>query len=311
MSIVAVDREFEKDILHVDWFIGKRCNFDCDYCPDGLHDNYSPHYKFENTKKLIDTFLNKFAPSDIRIGFTGGEPTVNPDFLKVCEYASSKGIRLNATTNGTRTSEYYKALLNFLSHLTVSQHFGQHNIYDLHNKVKQINSDKVTVQVMAHAQFFDQVKESTNYYENNNINHWVMPVDDRRKDNKSFLASNYSEDYYNWLQTKLVKHQDKDSVLYFKNNESKKVHTNEILGDKLNRFKNWICYAGVYYLNVWQDGNVYRGICGAEGTLGNANTGTFNLPSEPVKCPFDTCDCSPGIHVKKVIDQIYNKVINV
>ena len=61
MSIVAVDREFEKDILHVDWFIGKRCNFDCDYCPDGLHDNYSPHYKFENTKKLIDTFLNKFG----------------------------------------------------------------------------------------------------------------------------------------------------------------------------------------------------------------------------------------------------------
>ena len=63
----------------------------------------------------------------------------------------------------------------------------------------------------------------------------------------------------------------------------------------------------MYYLNVWQDGNVYRGICGAEGTLGNANTGTFKLPSKPVKCPFDTCDCSPGIHVKKVIDKIYNK----
>ena len=37
--------------IHVEWNLGKRCNFDCSYCPAEIHDNTSPH---TNIKVLID-----------------------------------------------------------------------------------------------------------------------------------------------------------------------------------------------------------------------------------------------------------------
>lgn len=107
----------------VDWYVGKRCNFDCSYCVDYLHDNSSPHVPLANMKKFVD-FVNEKSGSNVLWSLTGGEPTLNPEFESICEYIRLKGSsNISITTNGSRTAKYYIQLFEQLDHITLSLHF--------------------------------------------------------------------------------------------------------------------------------------------------------------------------------------------
>jgi len=107
----------------VDWYIGKRCNFSCSYCVDYLHDYTSPHVPLENMKKLVDLIYEKEG-DNVLWSLTGGEPTLNPQFLDLCAYIKEKGRRyISVTTNGSRTLEYHKQMFNLVDGITQSFHF--------------------------------------------------------------------------------------------------------------------------------------------------------------------------------------------
>ena len=38
--------------VKVEWNLGKRCNYDCSYCPPVIHDNTSPHTDIQILKML-------------------------------------------------------------------------------------------------------------------------------------------------------------------------------------------------------------------------------------------------------------------
>ena len=108
----------------VDWYIGKRCNYSCSYCVDYLHDNFSPHVPLENMKRLVDVIYQDHG-TNVFWSLTGGEPTVNPEFLNLCKYIKEeKGARhISITTNGSRTAKYLKELYQYLDGITLSFHF--------------------------------------------------------------------------------------------------------------------------------------------------------------------------------------------
>ena len=123
-ELIAIDRIFEKGKLTIDWFIGKRCNYDCSYCTPDIHDNSSPHLPLDSLINASNAFLKNFKPSNVKIGFTGGEPTVNPYFYDYCKHLFELGIRkISVTTNGTRTTKYFFDLWEFVNNYTFSQHF--------------------------------------------------------------------------------------------------------------------------------------------------------------------------------------------
>lgn len=110
----------------VDWYIGKRCNFDCSYCVDYLHDNISKHPPLERCTALADTIYNTYG-SNVMWSITGGEPTVIPWFHDVAQYIYEKpgGARdISITTNGSRTTKYFtETLYPYLHNITMSMHF--------------------------------------------------------------------------------------------------------------------------------------------------------------------------------------------
>jgi MoaA/NifB/PqqE/SkfB family radical SAM enzyme len=107
----------------VDWYLGKRCNFSCSYCVDYLHDYKTPHVPLEKLKKVVDKVYLQHE-DNVLWSLTGGEPTINPDFLKLCEYIEEKGSKLvSVTTNGSRNLKYHKKLLELVDGITVSFHF--------------------------------------------------------------------------------------------------------------------------------------------------------------------------------------------
>ena len=95
--------------IKVEWNLGKRCNYDCSYCPAAIHDNYSPHTDINILEKTVDELVKIGKP--LRISLTGGEPCVHPKFRELIQYAKYKNVSwISVTTNGTLPFEFYNSL---------------------------------------------------------------------------------------------------------------------------------------------------------------------------------------------------------
>ena len=124
-NVVAIQSNRAQDLFYVHWNIGRRCNYDCSYCPDSLHDFKSPHRDLDNLIGIAEKLkANIPASKRIRIWFTGGEPTVNPDFLEFCKWLEADGrFVVGLNTNGSRTKEYLLELMQHINIIQFSSHF--------------------------------------------------------------------------------------------------------------------------------------------------------------------------------------------
>ena len=117
----------EPKVINVNWFLGKRCNYDCSYCSPTIHDWVSPHLKLNNIIDFVQQ-INDWALTQgksFNMSLTGGEPFVHPeiiDILKIIRKASHYGTHLSATTNGSLPLDLYNHSLEFVTHLTISLH---------------------------------------------------------------------------------------------------------------------------------------------------------------------------------------------
>ena len=86
------DNHAPKDeLLRVEWNLGKRCNYNCSYCGNELHDKSSQHMSMDVFKNTIDQ-IKAGSDKTIKISFTGGEPFVNPNFVDMLKYAKENGV---------------------------------------------------------------------------------------------------------------------------------------------------------------------------------------------------------------------------
>lgn len=129
--------------------ITQQCNFRCEYCVySGSYLNRGHSNKkmsFETAKKGIDFLINHSKNHDeINIGFYGGEPLLEFNFIKQCvEYAEEKAdgkeIRFSMTTNGSLlTEKVVEFLYKHNLELTISLD-GPKKIHDDHRKLASNN----------------------------------------------------------------------------------------------------------------------------------------------------------------------------
>ncbi|QCX77214.1 Antilisterial bacteriocin subtilosin biosynthesis protein AlbA [Streptomyces sp. YIM 121038] len=79
------------------WEVNKGCNFNCEHC-------YLAQRRFEGLPwkdkvRLIDMMCEAGV---LWLQFTGGEPTIDRDFLRAYAYAAERGMLLEILTNGSR-----------------------------------------------------------------------------------------------------------------------------------------------------------------------------------------------------------------
>src|ERR1700741_3749573 len=74
------------------------CNLRCPECPSGLRSFSRPTGMLE--KKFFEQMINELAPHLLWLTFYfQGEPYLNPEFLDMVQYASSKNIYTSTSTN--------------------------------------------------------------------------------------------------------------------------------------------------------------------------------------------------------------------
>jgi len=87
-------------------------------------------------------------------------------------------------------------------------------------------------------------------------------------------------------------------IVHYDDGTQEESNVNDLLATETNRFKGWLCWAGVQNITIDNDGNVWRAICKVGGKLGDIHTG-FTVPKEPIVCTKDKCNCAADIQLSK------------
>lgn len=279
--------------VKVEWNLGKRCNYDCSYCPSVIHDLTSPHTDIEILKSTVDKLMTIGKP--IRLSFTGGEPTVHPNFGELVNYCKHVGISwVSVTTNGTRTPRWY--IGQRVDQWVFSLHF-EYDWRKVSNTILRVNEEwekGLLVNVMAHHDYMNEVKDRVAMFRQIGVPYGVRRVRWTQGDHDLFDDMRYHTGDLEWIK-------DQDSTVQGNCiiDDDKILHANDIIKLHLNQYNGWTCNAGTESLMINWDGEVHRATCRVGGSLGNIYQGTFNIPADPVTCDRNYCTCAADIPLTK------------
>lgn len=281
-----------QDSIKIEWNLGKRCNYDCTYCPSEIHDHSSPHTDVEILKSTID-YISQAG--NVRLSFTGGEPCVHPNISEVIDYAKHKGIGwISVTTNGTRKAEWY--VEQKVDHYVFSLHFEHdwNKVLNTINAVSKSSAIPIMVNIMVHHEHVEPAKFAANKLKLANIPYVLRRIRWTQGDHDLFDDMKYNPDDLNWLLTHRSTVQANCVI-----DDVDIVHANDVIKHKLNNFQGWTCYAGIESLMINWDGEVHRATCRVGGSLGNIYQGTFTRPYESIICTRNWCTCAADIPITK------------
>ena len=136
---------------------------------------YDQSRLLKDTFNFIQSYTDKYDShkknrQHVNIDFTGGEPTVNPQFWDIVKYIKDhEGYNVGLTTNGTWPEKDIDKIAEYIDGITISWHAEAHQ--KLKDRVLQ-NALKVKergiwlqINVMLHCDYFEEAKEMNLPYE--------------------------------------------------------------------------------------------------------------------------------------------------
>lgn len=118
-------------IKRLEFHISYSCVNNCSFCSeyDRMEQFKKNPVSFNEIKKEL--ILKKKAGFDF-VNFTGGEPTVHPDFLEIIKFAKSLGYRIYVGTNGSMLakSDFCERAVPFLDEISFSVHGHNAGLHD-------------------------------------------------------------------------------------------------------------------------------------------------------------------------------------
>jgi organic radical activating enzyme len=180
--------------ISLTWMIGARCNYDCMYCPEDLHDNTSAHPNLDQLKQIWTNFYEKTKDQNLpyRINMTGGEVTANRSFLPLVEFIKNNfdfttnigKIHIEGSVEQTKTFHETHEITNNIS----LENFNKipfriiktHASYNLLLGKEQLFSNKNKLIIVTRNPLDSAV---SGYYHYNNIRNyahkkiWNTPID--------------------------------------------------------------------------------------------------------------------------------------
>lgn len=154
------------DILHINWNITKRCNFDCAYCTPEVHDNHSILPTASECISYIDKYLD--ASRKICVSITGGEPTLIKNISEVVDELHTSGVdSIRILTNGSCTLTKLLELHAKCS-LIISTHHEYYND-KMCNKIMEFisrtpSTKEVTIKFYTNCPLYEKLSSSEMSY---------------------------------------------------------------------------------------------------------------------------------------------------
>jgi len=191
-----------EEVFSITWMIGRRCNYDCMYCPTELHDKVSKHHDLVKLQEAWKNIYKQTSAKQLtyKISFTGGEVTANKNFLPFVAWLK-KNYNISSiliTTNGSAGLKYYEKLTNYVDAISFSTHTEFMNEKIFFEKIKVLNKLMVRPKKSLHVNIMDEywAKKRIKLYEQfcikNQISFSINEIDYNKKTREEVLKNGQS-----------------------------------------------------------------------------------------------------------------------
>ena len=170
------------------WFnTGTLCNIECKNCyiQSSPKNDRLVYLTFNEVKSFIDEAIDKDLETE-EIGFTGGEPFMNKDILKMIEYSLSKNFKVLVLSNAMKPMLNKKENLLKLNHKNLTIRVSiDHYQKEKHEEIRGKNT-------------FDVMMEGLQWLNSNNFNYTLATrllwgeQEDLLRDNFNQFINNYN-----------------------------------------------------------------------------------------------------------------------
>jgi len=211
----AID-QIDNDSFDVVWDLGRRCTYACTYCGPHHSNKTSPNTPFDVLVHTLDgiveytDMLNKYRKQQKKttLAFTGGEPTINPDFFRFIEYCEEKypKVKTNITTNGCYTPKKCQQIIDNIDSCTVSWHAEQSKIEEQlvrNNIIAMKEADyNFRINLMFHKDYFDECIAVADWLDELGVKYTPRVIGDsgNPKDVEDGSAHIYTEEQHQWFK---------------------------------------------------------------------------------------------------------------
>lgn len=190
-----------RDMFAVSWLLGRFCNYNCSYCWPYARSNTRDYRPFELNRMTMDEIKRQSRErgfNSFHFSFSGGEPTVYPDYLRLLEHYSNDTGNCNyqsvhMTSNISQGLKWFEKYVDATKDLhrvsvTASWHREQgikQGDLAAHTErfadklvFLQENDVQVTINTVMVPEWFDELYAEAEYFLSRGINVTLKPQSD-------------------------------------------------------------------------------------------------------------------------------------
>ncbi len=305
IAIVHDDPEHSA-LTYINWDLSTVCNYACSYCPERVHDGLQKGPDIDLALRFCERVANHYHGLGRRtfFKFTGGEPTLYRNLTVLLCRIKQLGGGAGLNSNASRPVAWWHSVIDYLDHVILTYHIEYTRIDHFVSVANLLLEREVSthVNVTMLPDRFDECAEraSTLLSRCQGISIALKP-----------LLVDFGEQMYPYSDEQ-KKAMQKPAPAPAKANPfrgamrriyddgtSELVQPRELIILEQNRWRSWRCNAGIEFLAIRADGQVYRAVCGQGGSLGNLNDGRVSFPKSPVRCAKDACSCVADIRISR------------
>lgn len=307
MKLIRISNPKAEKYILVEWQLHNVCNYDCSFCDSRSKGGDLRWLEYDQYIRAVDRFIDQAESRDCRIYFlfTGGEPTLMPNFLELVKYIKSRGHYVTLITNGSRTLRWWETAAegHYFDNIWFSVHTEQGS--DLDHAVKVIELFKelptnITTIVTAPPDIFDQCYANHRYI----IDHAVCISSFRyiyqiggdllpyTAEQRAILAENnhvkskrFNEKVHGWVNFPWQNIQ-----VHFEDGSVKTSTAMHFVSRGIYHFFGWRCSAGINSIRI-DHTQIYRGTCRQGGAIGNILDQDFGFAENEITCLSQRCKC--------------------
>ena len=306
----------DHETFFVTWSLHNLCNYRCVYCPPNLNNGTTDNVSLKDVQNFYYSLKPHVNNKKIIIAFSGGEPTMHPEFIKMIKFLSENGCEICMTSNGSRQLDWWLEAEPYIDHLVISYHPQ----WCKEGKLKQVidflyQTTWVNLDLMMIPEFWDKAINFGEYFKNKeNIAVTYLPIQqDFGHGSKGLIT--YSNDQleflknppnywgtFNPVEAKLSKCRGffGKGLRYVEDEAGiAPLDYKNIIANDLNRFYGYECYLGQESLIIEVNGDIYNAYCHTGGIVGNIKDQTLNLKPQITICKHEICACSVDIEISK------------
>jgi molybdenum cofactor biosynthesis enzyme MoaA len=183
------------DLFCVSWLLGRYCNYHCSYCWPYARSDVKDHRPFaviERTFNEIKRQARERGFNSFHFSFSGGEPTLHPDFLKIMSHyaADSANCRYQSVHMTTNLSQSHSWFAQFVQatrdlhrvSLTASYHqpFAKREVFARKLIELQAADVQVTINMVLSPERFADLWADALFFHQQDLNVTLKPQSDER-----------------------------------------------------------------------------------------------------------------------------------